>query len=178
MAAAQRGDGAAYAALLRSLLALLRAFVRRRGVDDGEVEDVVQEVLLSIHRARHTWRAGRPFDPWMWAIARNASTDALRRSIRERARRAPGADGGLADQLADDGAGPEALFLAGEPSPELARALAGLPAAQREAVELLYVEQLSAAEAATRAGVTVSALKVRAHRGSRALRAALEGKTE
>ena len=179
MAAAQRGDGAAYASLLQSILPLLRAFVRRRGVDDGEVEDVVQEVLLSIHRARHTWRADRPFDPWMWAIARNASTDALRRSLRERARRAPAAeDGALAEDLADDGPGPEALFLAGEVSPELARALAGLPAAQREAVELLYVEQLSAAEAATRAGVTVSALKVRAHRGSRALRAALQGRPE
>jgi RNA polymerase sigma-70 factor, ECF subfamily len=179
MAAAQRGDGAAYASLLRSLLPLLRAFVRRRGVDDAEVEDVVQEVLFSIHRARHTWRAGRPLDPWMWAIARNASTDALRRSLRERARRAPvAASGAAAEEVADERAGPEALFLAGEASPELARALAGLPAAQREAVQLLYVEQLSAAEAATRAGVTVSALKVRAHRGSRALRAALEGKAE
>lgn len=171
MAAAQRGDGAAYASLLTSILPPLRAFVRRRGVDDGEVEDVVQEVLLSIHRARHTWRASRPFDPWMWAIARNASTDALRRQLRDRARRGPTAEEA---ELAADGAGPEDLFLAGEVSPELARALAGLPAAQREAVELLYVEQLSAAEAATRAGVTVSALKVRAHRGSRALRAALQ----
>jgi RNA polymerase sigma factor (sigma-70 family) len=174
MAAAQRGDQAAYASLLTSILGPLRAFVRRRGVDDGEVEDVVQEVLLSIHRARHTWRADRPFDPWMWAIARNASTDALRRQGRDRSRRGPTAEEAeLAGEIFDDAAGPEDLFLAGEISPELARALAGLPAAQREAVELLYVEQLSAAEAATRAGVTVTALKVRAHRGSRALRAVL-----
>jgi RNA polymerase sigma-70 factor, ECF subfamily len=171
MAAAQRGDAAAYASLLKSILAPLRAFVRRRGVADGEVEDVVQEVLLSIHRSRHTWRSERPFDPWMWAIARNASIDALRRQARERARN--GADDDLAAELPDDGAGPEELFLAGEANPELARALARLPAAQRQALELLYVEQLSAAEAAARAGVTVSALKVRAHRGSRALRAAL-----
>jgi RNA polymerase sigma-70 factor (ECF subfamily) len=174
MAAAQRGDGAAYAALLRSILAPLRAFVRRRGVDESEVEDVVQEVLLSVHRARHTWHASRPFDPWMWAIARNASTDALRRQSRDRARRGPtAADADAAGALADPGAGPLEDVLAGEVSPELERALAGLPAAQREAVLLLYVEQLPAAEAATRAGVSVTALKVRAHRGSKALRARL-----
>jgi RNA polymerase sigma-70 factor (ECF subfamily) len=179
MAAAQRGDSAAYASLLTSILAPLRAFVRRRGVDDGEAEDVVQEVLLSIHRARHTWRADRPFDPWMWAIARNASIDALRRQMRDRGRRGPTAeDADLAGEIFETGPGPEELFLAGEVSPELSRALAGLPAAQREAVELLYVEQLSAAEAATRAGVTVSALKVRAHRGSRALRAMLRPEAE
>jgi RNA polymerase sigma-70 factor (ECF subfamily) len=179
MAAAQRGDAAAYASLLTSILAPLRAFVRRRGVADAEVEDVVQEVLLSLHRARHTWRADRPFDPWLWAIARNASVDALRRQARERARRGPPAgDADAAGELSSDGAGPEELLLAGELDPELARALAGLPPAQREAIELLYVEQLSAAEAATRAGVTVSALKVRAHRGSRALRAMLRGGDE
>jgi len=87
MAAAQDGDAAAYASLLSSLLPLLRGFVRGRGVDGSEVEDVVQEIVILIHRARHTWRADRPFDPWMWAIARNASTDALRRLARERSRR-------------------------------------------------------------------------------------------
>jgi RNA polymerase sigma-70 factor (ECF subfamily) len=183
MAAAQQGDAGAYESLLISLLPVLRAFVRRRGVEASEVEDVVQEVLLLIHRARHTWRPERPFDPWMWAIARNASTDALRRQGRERSRRdaipeefsenflAAGAVGeGLAD--------PEQLLASRELEPRLADALGTLPAAQRQAMELLYVEQLSVAEAAARAGVTTTALKVRAHRGSRALRAVLGAEEE
>src|SRR5262245_24407409 len=182
MAAAQRGDAAAYESLLLSLLAPLRAFVRGRGVDADEVEDVVQEIVILIHRARHTWRADRPFDPWMWAIARNASTDALRRLGRERARRdrAPArsaADGDGQPRRAiaaqPGGLDPEALLAARELTPELAAALARLPDGQRQAVELLYLEQLSVSEAATRAGVSASALKVRAHRGSRALRRAL-----
>ena len=178
MAAAQNGDAAAYTALLTALVPLLRGFVRSRGVAGSEVEDVVQEILILIPRARHTWRADRPFDPWMWAIARNASTDALRRLTRERARRDP-----APDPFADDApalrasdlaaADPEALLASRELAPPLAAALAALPDAQREAVELLYVEQLSVAEAAARAGVSASALKVRAHRGSRALRKAL-----
>lgn len=176
MAAAQRGDAEAYASLLKSLLPVLRAFVRRRGVDTSAVEDVVQEVLLLIHRARHSWRADRPFDPWFWAIARNATTDALRRQLRERARRERAYDQAAAEPpLARND--PEAQLAARELAPGLRDALAKLPAAQRQAVELLYVEQVSVAEAAARAGVSPTALKVRAHRGSRALRAAL-GKGE
>jgi len=185
MAAAQQGDAAAYASLLTSLLPVLRAFVRRRGVQASEVEDVVQEIVLSIHRARHTWRADRPFDPWMWAIARNASTDALRRQTRERSRRDHARDrfgeGPLATEaLAADGhsSDPEEQLSARELTPTLVEALSRLPAAQRQAVELLYVEQLPVAEAAARAGVSPSALKVRAHRGSRALREALRAEDE
>ncbi len=58
-------------------------------------------------------------------------------------------------------------------SPELECALRDLPPAQREAVELIHLEGLSVVEAAARAGVSRSALKVRAHRGYRALRAQL-----
>jgi len=60
-------------------------------------------------------------------------------------------------------------------APELETALARLPDGQREAVTLVQVEGLSVAEAALRAGVSLSALKVRAHRGYRALAKALEG---
>jgi len=180
MVAAQNGDAAAYASLLSSLLPMLRAFVSGRGVQGSEVEDVVQEIVILIHRARHTWRADRPFDPWMWAIARNASTDALRRIARERSRRdhAPdpfGDDSPAAHENALS-ADPESLLASRELTPPLAEALASLPEAQRQAVELLYLEQLSVADAAARAGVSASALKVRAHRGSRALRRALRAK--
>lgn len=183
MVAAQGGDAAAYESLLISLLPILRAFVRRRGIDDSEVEDVVQEVLLLIHRARHTWRPDRPFDPWMWAVARNASTDALRRQGRERSRRDPipeeFGESLLAAGVAGEGfSDPEQLLASQELEPRLSHALGTLPAVQRQAVQLLYVEQLPVADAAARAGVTATTLKVRAHRGSRALRAALGAEEE
>lgn len=181
MVAAQRGDTAAYECLLVSLVPVLRAFVRRRGVDPSHVEDVVQEVLLLLHRARHTWQSDRPFDPWMWSIARNASTDALRRQSRERSRseRMPH-DGEAAIDVQAGGDGrpidPERILSENELTPELYDALRALSPTQREAVELLYIEQLSVTDAAARAGVTTTALKVRAHRGSRSLRAALRPK--
>ena len=78
MAAAQGGDREAYQRLLLDLLSPLRRFVRVRLPDAATAEDVVQNVLLSIHRARHTYRPERPFGPWFWTIARNAVTDAHR----------------------------------------------------------------------------------------------------
>ena len=57
-------------------------------------------------------------------------------------------------------------------------ALEQLPRGQREAVEYLQLHQLSVAEAAELAGVSSSALKVRAHRGYRALRELLKRERE
>ncbi len=165
MVAAQRGDAIAYELLLHALVPSLRGFVRRRLSDPHAAEDVVQAVLLSIHRARHTWRAERPFGPWWRAIARNAVIDAARRRGRRAAREV--ALAAEHEAFAADGAPDvtsEAL------SPELRGALEQLSPSQREAVELLHVEELSVAEAALRAGTTPGALKVRAHRGVAALR--------
>ena len=75
MALAQEGDKAAYEHLLADILPVLRSFARRRLGDDVAAEDVVQEILLSMHRARRTYRPERPFEPWLFAIARNAVID-------------------------------------------------------------------------------------------------------
>lgn len=170
MAAAQQGDAAAYQALLEELLVVVRRLVRARLADPEAAEDVVQIVLLSIHRARHTYQPSRPFGPWMRSIVRNAVID----SLRSRGRRL-GREVGIEaiDALADPNAATPGE--AEQLSPVLAGALGELPAKQREAVELIHLEGLSVAEAALRAGVSPGALKVRAHRGYRALRARLEG---
>lgn len=165
MAAVQQGDSEAYESLLHALVPSLRGFVRRRLSDPDAAEDVVQAVLLSIHRARHTWRAERPFGPWWRAIARNAVIDAARRRGRRAAHEVPLAaehDAFAARSV------PEAA--AQGLSPDLLEALEQLPPVQREAVELLHVKDLSVAEAAMRAGTTTGALRVRAHRGVAALR--------
>ena len=86
MVAAQAGDAAAYEKLLLELLPHLRGFVRRRIRDFDSLEDVVQNVFVSLHRARHTYRPERPFGPWLHAVARNAVIDHVRaRTRRSRA---------------------------------------------------------------------------------------------
>src|SRR5664279_522556 len=82
MRAAQAGDAQSYDSLLRAILPFIRSLVRRYDRTGERVEDVVQEVLLTIHRVRHTWDPHRPFSPWLAAIAARRSIDLLRRSSR------------------------------------------------------------------------------------------------
>src|ERR1700738_5179421 len=83
MRAAMTGDAGAYRQLLVSLAPHVRAVARSRcrslGPPEGEVEDLVQEVLLTIHLKRGTWDQSRPIGPWVAAIARNRLIDVLRR---------------------------------------------------------------------------------------------------
>jgi len=170
MAAAQDGDAKAYEGLLQELLPEIRSQVRRRLPDEAAVEDIVQNTLLAIHRSRHTYRPERPFGPWLRAVARNAFLDHARARGRRSERE-------VSLEVVPEPAGDsEPIVAEARLSPELERALAELPRAQREAVELIQLRGLSVAEAAVKAGVSVAAVKVRAHRGYRALRARLEGR--
>ena len=170
MAAAQAGDAEAYRELLDEVIPLVRGMVLRRVFDRTAAEDVVQNVLLSIHRARHTYRPERPFKPWLSAVTRNAIIDSFREGGRRRDRE-------VEVELIDAFASPveEGHPDERELSPEVAAAVEALPDKQREAVRLVQIEGLSVVEAAERAGVTPGALKVRAHRGYKALRRSLGG---
>ena len=168
MAAAQAGDALAYRKLLDELVPVVRRLVGARLSDPSAADDVSQNALLSIHRARRTYRSERPFGPWMRTIVRNAVIDSLREQQRRRKRE-------VAVEHIDDwiDPAPKATPADGAEhrlSPELSAALQALPASQREAVELIHIHELSVAEAAARAGVSPGALKVRAHRGYRSLR--------
>lgn len=171
MIGAQDGDAAAYEKLLREILPRARRQVGARVSDVAAREDIVQNALVSLHRSRHTYRPERPFSPWFHAIVRNAIVDWARARGRIAQREVSIEPESL------PAAPPESMEARAQEalSPELEQALASLPAAQRQAVELIHVEELSVAEAASRAGVSPGALKVRAHRGYRALRALLGG---
>lgn len=80
MRAANRGDGTAYARLLREIAPVVRGIVRARGARLGAegCEDVVQDVLLAVHLKRHTWREDAPVRPWLYAVTRHKVIDAFR----------------------------------------------------------------------------------------------------
>lgn len=169
MVRARQGDRAAYRQLLREITPLVRSLVARRHRDAGEVDDVVQDILLSVHRVRHTYDPGRPFVNWLMTIVRCRSIDALRRRHRSGAAEL-GVEGidAIADPLA------ASLVTAIEDRSALVDAIDRLPPNQREAVELLTLRQLSLTEAAAQADKTVGALKVSLHRALRALRHSLQ----
>jgi RNA polymerase sigma-70 factor (ECF subfamily) len=84
MRSAQQGDGSAYLELLRAITPRIRQVVRRQRGFAGaaEVEDLVQDVLLSVHAVRATYDPSRPFGPWLTAIVRNRLVDGARRYAR------------------------------------------------------------------------------------------------
>lgn len=172
MRAAQDGDAAAYASLLRIVTPQLRRFVqsRRRFLQGSDIEDVVQDILLSVHSVRATYDHTRPFLPWIYAIAHNRLADSGRRQTRRNAREV------LVDQIPvtisedETNTGDEPF---GDPE-ELRRAIESLPAGQREAIEMLKLQEMSLKDASARTGSSVGALKVSVHRAMATLRRLLK----
>jgi RNA polymerase sigma-70 factor (ECF subfamily) len=164
MGRAQRGDQAAYDEVLRLAARAARGFVIRRVGAVDWAEDVVQEALITIHKARHTYDPARAFGPWFYAIVNSRLIDALRRTRRVGAREVVD-EAVLAAQPAPRPAGAD-----GDIRETLARAVAGLPRVQREIVSLLKYEDLSVRDVARRMGMSEAAVKASAHRGYKLLR--------
>jgi RNA polymerase sigma factor (sigma-70 family) len=171
MRAAQAGDAHAYARLLNGVTPRLRQIVRsqRKFLADGDIEDLVQDILLSLHVVRTTYDPKRPFMPWLRAIARNRLADEARRYARRAAHEVQVEV--LPVTFSDEGTNRDD---GGYGDPEaLRRAVRGLPPGQRDAVEMLKLREMSLKEAAAASGTSVGALKVSAHRAIAALRKAL-----
>ncbi len=168
MAAAQAGDRVAYEALLRDCVPQVKRVVGRTGVRPESVDDVTQNVLLTVHLARHTYDPDRSFIAWLNSIAQRRAIDHLRQRGRRELREV--FDQARYEAYPDGDATPEGAWVAEGRSQDLRNAVASLSPGQREAVEFLALRQLSLVEAATETGKTKGALKVNLHRALRALR--------
>jgi RNA polymerase sigma-70 factor (ECF subfamily) len=166
MVAAQRGDRHSYETLLRRLSGVVQAFVRTRVGDVSWCDDVVQESLLAVHRARHSYDPARPFAPWMYAIVQNRFIDAVRQQRRRLLREL--------DEGASSGSSERPVQERDAIRRDVRRAVSDLPDTQRQVIELLKFEELSVREVASRLGMSESNVKVTAHRGYRALRRQIE----
>ncbi len=166
MVSAQAGDRAAYDALLRDCVPVIRAVARGRGVPPDAVDDVVQETLLTIHRARHTYDPARSFRTWLRTIAERRAIDLLRRQGRQRSRE-------VHDEAAYETHPAAAQTPVAEVDAGLRQAIDGLPEGQRQAIEELTLKDRSLAEAAQATGRSPGALKVNLHRALKTLRARL-----
>jgi RNA polymerase sigma-70 factor (ECF subfamily) len=176
MAATQAGDQRAYQTLLRACLPEATAMARRQGVPPDRVDDVVQDVLLTIHRARATYDPARPFLPWLRAIAQRRAIDALRTHYRSAGREVFDEHAFLAHP--DSGPDADAGLGRGDQARALAEAIATLPPGQRQAVELLALGERSLDEASADTGRSKGALKVNLHRAIQALRHVMSDRSD
>jgi RNA polymerase sigma factor (sigma-70 family) len=170
MRRAQDGDRIAYASLLREVLPILKRVVQARlgFLPAMDREDLVQEILLSLHAARATYDPERAFIPWLMTIAHNRMVDQARRNSRRSAHEISVDE--YPAHLADESASGDNY---GDPE-ELRRAIKTLPRGQRSAIELLKLREMSLKEASQATGMSVSALKVSVHRAIKTLRASLQ----
>ena len=162
MEAYQRSDEAAFAELVRELSPRLRWFFLESHVTRRHAEDLLQDFWMRVHQARHTYQAGRPLLPWIYAIARYARADEYRRTAR--AGRQEELDG---DAMPD----PRSRARAAEARCDILTLINSLPPRQRQVVVLMKVRGMSVKETAQATQSTVSATKQMAHRAYLSLRA-------
>jgi len=163
MQRAQRGDKEAYASVLILAATAVKRLVRRKWGEVRWLDDAVQETLLSVHRARHTFDPARSFAPWLYAIAQNRMIDVARRERRI----------GEREQGTDEL--PEPAVAVAHASAEIdieriRQALAALPDRQRDVIIGMKYSGESVQEVGARLGMSSSTVKITAHRGYKALR--------
>ncbi|MEQ8485074.1 MAG: sigma-70 family RNA polymerase sigma factor [Pseudomonadales bacterium] len=152
---AQHGDVTAYDAFLSEVAPMIRAYLRARFGAYDMLDDCVQECLIALHQARHTYDSRRPLRPWLFAIVRHRTIDVLRRADPMRG---------------DDNVDVPAPTLDLDLQIDVARLIGQLSATLRESVVLTKLMGLSTRECAIRLGVSETVIKVRVHRGLRELR--------
>jgi len=185
MRAAQDGDPRAYERLLREVTPVVRAVARRLCSQRHDLEEIVQDTLLTVHRVRHTYDPNRPFTPWLTSIASRRSIDALRRRRRiahhelsseqagPHAGHSVALDGGDSELQADE---TSAELTANRElegvraAQELDSLMQRLPARQREALQAVKLKEMTLAQASAASGQSVGALKVNVHRALKTLR--------
>jgi RNA polymerase sigma-70 factor (ECF subfamily) len=159
----QQADAAAATALVDLLSPQLFQFFASQMGSRADAEDMLQELWLRIHRARHTYRAGEPVFPWVYAIAHRVRIDSYRKRHRI-----------SSHELGTDII-PEAPAENDQKSdlPKFDDLVAALPESQREVLVMLKVNGLSIEEVARATACTPGAVKQKAHRAYERLRSVL-----
>jgi RNA polymerase sigma-70 factor, ECF subfamily len=175
-----RGDEAAFAELYDTIAPRLLGFLRKATRDPFTAEDLMQQTLLHMHRARGSFIPGAPVMPWAFAIARRLLFDSARRRRVERRlfSETPADDNRMTYEPTAPAAPADELLHVRRLEWRLRQRLDDLPESQRTAYQLLRQEGLSLKRAATVLGTSVTAVKLRAHRAYVALRAVLRDAEE
>jgi RNA polymerase sigma-70 factor (ECF subfamily) len=166
----RRGDADAFDALLTRYQNRLYRYLLRLTADPASAQDLFQETWLKVITRIHRYDESRPFEPWLFAVARNLAVDHLRKGSPEsldeplESGEARGARIGAPGPLALEG------LLERERRSQLERRLQELPALYREALTLRFEEEMTFEEMADVLSAPVSTVKSRVQRALSALR--------
>lgn len=133
--------------------------------DPSLQEDLLQDILVAIHRALPALRDPDRIAPFIFRIAHNRGVDHVVRRVADRKAPAGGEEKPVPT--------PEQALIAGERSARLAAAIRRLPLPYRQ-VMILVLEELSYPQIADALGITVSNVGVRVNRAKAQLKAMLD----
>jgi len=160
---AQAGDRRAYGEALSLISKLARKLVLRKSGQTADADDITQDILLSIHRALHTYDPSRNCLPWVSAIIHYRMNDWLRSHYRKEYKvhiPIEDVEHELCADVTEEAADYEYVN----------KAVSGLSGNQQAVIASMYHEDLSVKETATKLGMSVSSVKVTAHRAYKKLR--------
>ena len=171
MICAQAGDSNAYHQLLSEISESLRPLLAFKIFAADQRDDVLQEILMALHKKKHTYRSEEEFKPWLYAIVRYKMIDYFRSRGRMAERNIFAGDLKQFDEVVSNspeemskGLGPDLKILAEE-------VVAQLAPKQRRLIQLLKFEGYSTKESAQLLGMSESNVKVSLHRVIKELRA-------
>ncbi len=166
---AQQGDKSAYNRLLNDITPYIKNVIANTLSNQDAAEDIAQEVLISIHKSLHTYRADRPFKPWLYSIISFRRTDYLRKYYSRKR--------DLTSTINDN---PEFLNqnvtqtpLAGELK-DIEAALDSLPDIQKRIFKMIKIQGYTAKEVANEMNMKETAVKVSAHRSMKKIQSILK----
>src|SRR5580692_9755224 len=146
----------------------LRNFIRRRVADEGDAEDILQDVFYELVEAYRLMKPVEQVGAWLYRVARNRIIDRFRKkkpmtfadtsSVSEEGEMLR-----FEDLLPSPDAGPDAAYARGVLLQELEDAVDELPQDQREVFVGHEVEGYSFKELSARTGVSVNTLLSRKH---------------
>lgn len=158
-------DAAAFETLVHRYERELFAYLRRFLGDAGLAEDVFQSTFLAVHRKRAKYVEGRPFRPWLYAIATNQAIDTQRRNRRHRMasldRAIRDGDGSFAASVADAHPTGDDTVAQRDAEAWMLAAIDRLPEPLRRTLALVYRSGLKHREAAAALGIPVGTVKSR-----------------
>lgn len=155
MRLALAGDQNSYQQFLLQVSVVIRAVVAKR-IIAADLEDVVQEVLISIHKARHTYDCERPLMPWLMSITSFRVNDYLRKHYATMRHKTLDIED-YVDVLID-------VTNEHESNESVKGILAGIDSKQQKILTMMYVQGYTAKEVGREIDMSESAVKVAAHR--------------
>jgi RNA polymerase sigma-70 factor, ECF subfamily len=175
------GDASSFDTLVRRHERALLGFLVRMVRDEALAEDLFQEAFLRIMEALPGYRERGRFRSWLFSVARNIALDALRRRTFERrlfadspSKHPDGGEAPVAELFVAPDSGPDDRVEEIERSRVLDRAIAGLPAEQREVLTLRLEGELTFREIAEITGVSINTALGRMRYATIALRRRLQ----